>query len=77
MSVCLHLMGTWRRRGKFSILTCENGDYQMIIDVDSPEAFALFEGNSGCIQRFGKDLQCATPDDEERLQGFLDRGLEL
>jgi hypothetical protein len=73
---CNHLKGVWERRGAFAVMNCVNGDYQIIIEVDSPEAFNLFEGGSGAIQRFGKDLKCATPEDEERLQEWFARGQE-
>lgn len=73
---CRHLRGTWERRGAFSVLRCERGDYAVVVEVDSPEAYALFEGGSGGVQLFGPALKPATPDDAERLEDMKLRGLE-
>ena len=72
---CRHLKGTWERRGTFSVMKCENEDYAIIVDVDSPEAYNLYEGGRGAIQLFGKPLK-PVPDDAERFQEMISMGLD-
>jgi hypothetical protein len=70
---CQHLKGTFVRRGNFGIIECEHHDYQVIIDLDTPAAYLLFEGGQDAIQRFGIPLKCATAEDEERLEEWRTR----
>src|SRR5207245_4780988 len=43
---CKHLKGTWRREGNHTIIECENKDYRLTFNVDTPAAYQLVEHES-------------------------------